>query len=56
MFPPEASNPIAAGHEKCNIAEAYVKDFKMAIMNMFKRSREDINKSLKEAHENTNKQ
>ena len=41
MFPPEASNPIAAGHEKCNIAEAYVKDFKMAIMNMLKKFKDD---------------
>lgn len=36
MPPPEASNPIAIGPEKSNLAEAQDNDFKIAIMNMFK--------------------
>lgn len=36
MSPSEASNPIAVGPEKCNVATAQDKDFKMTIMNIFK--------------------
>lgn len=55
MPPPEASHSIAIGAEKCSIAaEAQDKDFKIVIMIMFKDSKEDANKCLKE-HENTKK-
>lgn len=47
MPPPKASHYIAIGAEKD-------KDFKIVIMTMFKDSKEDTNKCLKE-HENTKK-
>lgn len=52
--PPEASNPIAKGSEKHNIAEAQDRDFKIAIRYMFNDLKEDLNKSFNEVHENRN--
>jgi hypothetical protein len=54
MSPVELSNPTTADPEKCNINESPGRDFKIAIMNMFKDLKEDINKSLNEVCENTN--
>ena len=36
MPPPEARNRIAIGSEKNDLAESQDKDFKIAVMNMFK--------------------
>jgi hypothetical protein len=47
--PPEPSNRITEEPEKDNIAEAQDKDFKMAVMNMFRDLREVVNKFFKEA-------
>ena len=38
----EARNSIIVGSEKCSIAETQDKDFKTAIMNMFKDLKEDM--------------
>lgn len=42
--PPEASNPTAVSPEKCNSVEAWDKDFKAAILNMFNKFKENMNK------------
>lgn len=54
MPPPEASNPLAIGCEKCNLDEAPDKNVKIAITSMFMDFKEDVNKSFKEVCENTN--
>lgn len=51
---PEARNPVIIRAEKCNPADAQDKDFKTAIMNMFKDLKENINKCLNEDSENPN--
>lgn len=50
----EPSNPTTLWPEKCNIAESQDKNFKIAIMDMIKVCKEDINKSINEIYENTN--
>lgn len=52
MPPLEANSPIEIGLEKDNSAETQDKDFKTAIMNMFKDFKGDINKYLSKKHEN----
>lgn len=54
MPPSEASSPIAIGSEKNNLVEVQGKDFKIAIMNMFKDLNKDMNECLNEDHEKTN--
>ena len=54
MPSPEASNFMVIGPKQCNLAEAQDKDFKIAIMNMLKDLKEEINKSANEIYENTN--
>lgn len=51
MFSPELSNPATAGPEKYSVAEAQDKDFKIAIMNVCKDLKEEMNKSLNKACE-----
>ena len=50
----EPNNPIIVGTEICSIAEIQDKNHKMTFMNMIEVLKEEMNKSLKEAHENTN--
>lgn len=52
--PPETSNLIAVGPQKCNLAEAWAKDFKIEITKMFRDSMEDTNKFINEVCENIN--
>ena len=52
----ETNNPITVGPKKCYKAKAQDKDFKVAIVNIFKDLKEDMNKFLNEDHENTKKQ
>jgi hypothetical protein len=54
MPAPASRNPTRVGPDKCSVAEVQNKDFKIAIMNMFKNLKEKINKSLNEVCENTN--
>lgn len=49
--PPEASDPTTVNPEKCNLAEAQDKGFKVAILNMCKKLKEDVNKCLNEDRE-----
>lgn len=53
MPPLETRNPITAGPEKSNGAEAQDKGFKITIMNMFNELKENMNKYIKEDCENT---
>lgn len=39
------SKPSPVGPEKCNTVKTQVKDFRIAVMNMFKDIREAMNKS-----------
>ena len=48
MCPLESSNPTIVGPEKCNVAEAQDKDFKVPTINMFKDLEEDTKKCLNE--------
>lgn len=50
MSPLEPSNTTIVDSEKCNIAEAKGKDFKIAFINMIEVLKEEINKSLKEIY------
>lgn len=43
MSPAELTNPIKVGPEKCSTVKAQNKYFKIAILNMFKVFKEDIN-------------
>lgn len=52
----ETNNPITVSPKKCYKAKAQDKDFKVAIVNIFKDLKEDINKFLNEDHESTKKQ
>lgn len=52
----ETNNPITVGPKKCYKAKAQDKDLKVAIVNIFKDLKEDMNKFLNEDHENTKKQ
>lgn len=54
MSPLEASNPITVDPEKCNVADAQDKDFRIAIMNMFKLLKKNMNKYNKEIYETSN--
>ena len=54
MPPLEASNPICRRLWECNTAEPQLKDFKIAIMTMFKDFKEDVNKSPIQRSENAN--
>jgi predicted nucleotide-binding protein (sugar kinase/HSP70/actin superfamily) len=56
MSPPELGNPVTAGPEHCNTAEAQGKDLKIVFKNMTEVLKEEMTKSLKEVYENTNKQ
>lgn len=49
MFPRNPSIPTKVGPERCNIAEAQGKDFKLAFMNVLEVLEGEINKSLKES-------
>lgn len=51
MVSPELSNPATAGPEKYRVAEAQDKDFKIAIINVHKDLKEEMNKSLSKACE-----
>ena len=48
MSPWESSKSTNVGPEKYNVDETYVKDFKMAVMNMLEVRKEAINKPIKE--------
>lgn len=52
--PPETSDLIAVGPQKCNLAEARAKDFKIELMKMFRDFMENTNKSINEVCENIN--
>lgn len=52
----ETNNPITVGSKKFYKAKAQDKDFKVAIVNIFKDLKEDMNKFLNEDHKNTKKQ
>lgn len=45
MPPVEASSPISIDPEKSNLAGTHDKSFKIAIVNMFKDLKEDMNKT-----------
>lgn len=49
ISPPEPNNPTTVGPEKCNIAKAQDKDFKILVI------KEDMNKCHNEDYKNTNK-
>lgn len=51
---PEASNPIGISPEKNHLAEAENKDFKIAIVDMLKDLKEDMNALLKTVKMQTN--
>lgn len=53
MSPAELTNPIKVGPEKCNTVKAQNKYFKIAILNMFKVFKEDINNLTFEICKNT---
>lgn len=53
MHHPEACDPTGLGPEKWNIAKSQDKDFKVALMHMFKDLKDNMNKFLKEVWENT---
>lgn len=48
MSPRVSSTSTNVGPEKYNVDETYVKDFKMAVMNMLEVRKEKINKPIKE--------
>lgn len=48
MSPRVSSKSTNVGPEKYNVDETYVKDFKMAVMNMLEVRKEEINKPIKE--------
>lgn len=54
MSPWESSNSINVGPEKYKVDEAYVKDFKMAVMNMLEVCKEEVNRPIKEIYEKKN--
>lgn len=54
MSPWEFSNSTNVGPEKYNVDETYVKDFKMAVMNMLEVCKEEINRPIKEIYEKKN--
>lgn len=51
MSPLEPGNCTIVGSEKWNITDAQEKDFKTAIMNMFKDLKQDMNESLMKSSE-----
>lgn len=53
ILPPEVSNTTVTGPEKSSLAKSQDKDYKIAIMNMFKDFKKDMNKSLNEVCANT---
>lgn len=52
--PPEATNPIVLGSKESKLAEVQDKDFKIAIMSMFKDLKDTVNKCPNEDWENAN--
>lgn len=48
MSPRVSSKSTNVGPEKYNVDETYVKDSKMAVMNMLEVRKEEINKPIKE--------
>lgn len=54
MSPLESSNSTTAGHKHSNIPESQGKYFKKACMDMIEILKEEMNKFVKEIHENTN--
>lgn len=54
MTPPEVRNPITISPEKTNLVEAHDRNFKIAIIHLFKDLKEDMDKYLNEDHENSN--
>lgn len=46
MSPPEPNNPVIEGPEKCSIAKAQDRGFKIAIINIFKDLKDKRNKSF----------
>lgn len=50
MSPPELGNPVTAGPEHCNTAEAQGKDLKIVFKNMTEVLKEEMTKSLKETY------
>lgn len=48
MSPLGLSNPTMLDPEKCNVAEAKLKDFKIAYMNTLEVFKKQMNKSIKE--------
>jgi hypothetical protein len=50
-----AQQPYHTGPENCNIVKAQDTDLKITFINMIEVLKEDMNKSLKEIYENTNK-
>lgn len=53
MPPLNTRNPTVTGPKKSNSAEVQDKDFKIAIINMFKVHEKDVDKWLNEDHEST---
>ena len=53
-YPPEATNPIVLGSKESALAEAQDKDFKIAIVSMFKDLTDTVNKCPNKDWENTN--
>ena len=49
----ESSSSTTVGHDKCNIAEAQDKNFKINVIYMIKYLKGVINKSISETDENT---
>lgn len=56
MSPRVSSTSTNVGPEKYNVDETYVKDFKMAVMNMLEVRKEKINKPIKEICEKNSKE
>jgi hypothetical protein len=55
MAPGEPSNPATAGLEHRDRTEAQGRDLRIVFTKMIEVRKEEINKSLKEIYENTNK-
>lgn len=53
-YPPEATNPIVLGSKESILAEVQDKDFKIAVMSMFRDLKDNVNKWLNEDWETTN--
>lgn len=54
ISPPEPSSLTTVGPEKYSTAEAHGKDFKIAIMSLFRDLKENVSISINEVSENTN--